>query len=101
MNKKFSNFSEFYPYYLSQHSNTICRKLHFIGVFSSLTAIIILVLTFKWMYIPLTPLIGYAFGWTGHFLFEKNKPATLDYPIYSFLGDIRMTRDLAVGKIQM
>eukprot|EP00164_Ancoracysta_twista_P004051 GFYU01005436.1.p2 GENE.GFYU01005436.1~~GFYU01005436.1.p2 ORF type:complete len:201 (+),score=42.33 GFYU01005436.1:40-603(+) len=37
---------------------------------------------------PLVPLIaGYAFAWVGHFYFEKNKPATFIYPIYSLAGD--------------
>jgi hypothetical protein len=27
----FNSFAEFYPYYLSEHSNSTCRRLHFIG----------------------------------------------------------------------
>ncbi|MCZ6865015.1 MAG: DUF962 domain-containing protein, partial [Candidatus Dadabacteria bacterium] len=29
--KKFKSFSEFYPYYLSEHGNTVNRRLHFFG----------------------------------------------------------------------
>jgi len=25
------SFAEFYPYYLGEHANRICRRLHFIG----------------------------------------------------------------------
>ena len=25
------SFAEFYPFYLSEHNNITCRKLHFIG----------------------------------------------------------------------
>ena len=27
----FKNFAEFYPYYLGEHQNRTCRRLHFIG----------------------------------------------------------------------
>ena len=29
--KQFNSFAEFYPYYLSEHANSTCRRLHFIG----------------------------------------------------------------------
>jgi len=101
MKHKFSNFSEFYPYYLSQHSNNICRRFHFLGVISSLLTFVALTLTFKWAYIPLVPFIGYVFGWTGHFFFEKNKPASFDYPFYSFWGDIMMAKDIILGELNL
>ena len=31
MENRISNFAEFYPFYLAQHSNRICRRLHFAG----------------------------------------------------------------------
>ncbi len=30
-NKIYSSFESFYPFYLTQHSNNICRRLHFVG----------------------------------------------------------------------
>jgi len=32
-------------------------------------------------------LIGYAFAWVGHFVYEGNRPATFVYPTFSFMGD--------------
>jgi len=29
MSARFATFREFYPYYLSEHRNATCRKLHF------------------------------------------------------------------------
>ena len=29
--RRFTSFSEFYPYYLSEHRNSTCRSLHYIG----------------------------------------------------------------------
>jgi len=31
--------------------------------------------------------IGYAFAWVGHFVYEGNRPATFIYPTYSLMGD--------------
>jgi len=86
--KKYTTFWEFYPFYLSQHQNVVCRLLHFIG-----TSIIIILLIF-YVNTPkdllLIPLVGYGFAWLGHFFFEKNKPATFKYPVYSLVGDFVM-----------
>ncbi len=48
----------------------------------------------------LLPVIGYGFAWAGHFQFEKNKPATFIYPVYSLLGDWIMFKDILIGKIK-
>lgn len=42
---------------------------------------------------------GYALAWVGHFMFEKNRPATFRHPVYSFMGDWTMFRDILVGRI--
>ena len=86
--EKYITFKDFYPFYLSQHQNTICRLLHFIG-----TSIIIILLIFyvdRTKDLLLIPFVGYGFAWIGHFFFEKNKPATFKYPIYSLMGDFVM-----------
>jgi hypothetical protein len=44
--------------------------------------------------------IGYGFAWLGHFIFEKNKPATFTYPVYSFIGDWVMFADILTRKIK-
>jgi len=45
-------------------------------------------------------LCGYGFAWVGHFFFEKNRPATFRYPLYSLLGDWVMYRDIWIGRIR-
>ena len=47
------------------------------------------------------PVIGYGFAWLGHFLFEKNKPATFTYPLYSLMGDWVMFKDMLTGRIKI
>ncbi len=100
-NKKFKTFKEFYPYYLAEHENLICRRLHAIG---STLVIILLILAFisrNWYVLLLLPLVGYGFAWVGHFFYEKNKPATFKYPLYSFLGDWVMFWQVLTRKIKI
>ena len=78
---KFTSFKKFYPYYLSEHKLRINKILHMIG---SLTSLILMVSIFyieKYKYIPLSIVFGYSCAWIGHFIFEKNRPATFKYPI--------------------
>lgn len=98
MEKKYTSLKEFYPYYLSEHQHPTSRILHFVG-----TGLVILVLigslVFGLYYALLgIPLIGYGFAWIGHFFFEKNKPATFTYPLYSLASDFILFFDLIRGK---
>jgi hypothetical protein len=97
--KRFNSFAEFYPYYLSEHSNSTCRRMHFIG---TTLVIFILALTIgrgAWMLLWALPLAGYSFAWVGHFFFERNRPATFQHPFYSLLGDFVMYRDMILGRV--
>lgn len=98
--KRFQRFSEFYPYYLSEHQNRTCRRLHFLGSCLVLSIIVCAVMTTTWPLLWLIPIVGYGFAWVGHFFFEKNKPATFTYPLYSLLGDWVMFKDILLGKIK-
>ena len=98
MAKEYQTFKDFYPFYLSQHQNKICRVLHYIG---SLIGISLLISAFylENYWLVLAALVsGYAFAWVGHFFFEKNRPATFTYPWYSFIGDWQMLKDALIGK---
>ena len=94
---KFSSFAEFYPYYLCEHENLICRRLHFIGSSLILLLLAYTLMTGQWVLLWLLPVLGYGFAWIGHFFFEHNKPATFQYPFYSLLGDWVMYKDMLLG----
>ena len=98
---QFRSFAEFYPYYPGEHSNPTCRRLHFVG-----TSLVIALLAYtigsgKWLLLLAVPVFGYGFAWVGHFFFEKNRPATFTYPLYSLAGDFVMFRDILLGKLRL
>lgn len=98
---QFNSFGDFYPYYLDQHLNPTCRLLHVLGVIASAVAVVLFVVMKHYLYAMCSPLIGYAFGWTGHFVFEKNMPATFKWPVYSFIGDLKMAVNVLTGEIRL
>ncbi|MCC2637890.1 MAG: hypothetical protein K0Q68_1609 [Moraxellaceae bacterium] len=95
----FSSFAEFYPYYLKEHANLTCRRLHFAGTSLVIAMVVAAVVTGTWGLLWLLPVAGYGFAWAGHFIFEKNRPATFQHPFYSLWGDFVMYKDILTGKI--
>lgn len=97
--KNYQTLAEFYPFYLSQHLHPISRYLHVYA--TSLGSLIALVLLLKGhlLLFPLGLVVGYAGAWVGHFVFEKNRPATFKYPLYSFVCDFLMIKDFFAGTL--
>ncbi len=96
----FRSFSEFYPYYLSEHKDPVCRRLHYIGSTLVLAILATLTVTGLWGYWWLMLVAGYGFAWVGHFKFEHNKPATFKYPFYSLAADWVMYKDFLTGQLE-
>jgi len=99
MSDRFKTFSDFYPFYKSEHSTRWCRRLHFTGSTLVLVALVIFVISLDFRWLIAAPFLGYGFAWVGHFFFEKNKPATFKYPVYSLMGDWVMFWDIIRGTI--
>jgi hypothetical protein len=97
--KSFERFADFYPYYLKEHSDSTCRRLHFIGTSLVILVLLTAVLSANLLLLWVLPLAGYSFAWAGHFFFEKNRPATFKHPFYSLLGDFVMYRDMWLGRV--
>ncbi|GGA06127.1 DUF962 domain-containing protein [Dyella caseinilytica] len=97
----FASFQDFYPYYLNEHRDRRCRRLHFIG--STLVLLIVLFALFsgRLVWLWLAPVAGYGFAWIGHFAFEKNRPATFRHPLYSLIGDWVMYWEVLRGKVKI
>jgi hypothetical protein len=96
-----TSFADFYPFYLGEHSNRTCRRLHFVGTSLGLACFITALVTARPALVLLGLLCGYAFAWVGHFGFEKNKPASFKQPLYSFMGDWCMWWQMLTGRIRL
>jgi hypothetical protein len=100
MSQTFTSFREFYPYYLGEHADRTCRRLHFIGSTLVLGCLVLAIAQANPWWLLGMPLAGYGFAWVGHFFFEKNRPATFTYPFYSLAGDWVMYKDMLTGRIR-
>ncbi len=96
--ERFQSFAAFYPFYIHEHSNRACRRIHVIGTGLVIVAFAAFVATRNPWWLPAMPLVGYGFAWTGHFFFEKNRPATFKYPLWSLMGDFRLFFETVSGR---
>jgi hypothetical protein len=94
--ENFDSFDEFWPHYLAEHSDPTNRLLHVIGTSAALVTAAIGVAKKNPKLLALAPLLGYGPAWIGHFLIEKNRPASFQHPLWSLRGDLKMLR-LVVG----
>jgi len=97
---RFASFREFYAFYLEEHRNTVSRRLHFIGSCGVLVLVATAIVQRNGWWLLAALLCGYGFAWVGHFFFEKNRPATFKHPLYSFIGDWMMFKDILTGRIK-
>jgi len=95
----FENLEEFFPYYLSQHRNNMNRLLHIIGTLLANLILIYSLISANFKYLQYFPVVGYGFAWIGHFVFEKNKPATFGYFRYSLMSDYKMIYEVLTGNV--
>jgi hypothetical protein len=97
--KEFESFEEFWPYYLSEHSQPETRAMHAAGTTLATVCALALLAKGKWRWLPIALLPGYGAAWLSHFLIEKNRPATFHYPLWSFMGDYKMLALMIAGKL--
>lgn len=95
----YQTFQDFYPFYLKEHSNKTCKIFHFIG-----TSLVFFLLAYglissAYKVLWFVPIAGYGFAWIGHYVFEKNRPATFKHPFYSLRGDFTMFWHLLTGRL--
>ncbi len=99
MTKRYQTFREFWPFYLKEHSHPLNRRLHFVGTtLVNLTALAALVAG-RPLWLLACPLLGYGGAWIGHFVVEKNRPATFQYPLWSLRGDYKMYGKMLRGQL--
>ncbi len=97
-NDRISSLKEFFPFYLEQHQHPTSRKLHFVGALLIALWLVLTWITGSLWWLVLIPVGGYGSAWVGHAFFERNKPATFEYPLYSSASDFILFWRLLVGK---
>lgn len=95
------DYHEFYRFYLTEHRNIMSRRLHVAGSSIGLYFFSKAIIQRKPKYFLYGLAWGYACAWIGHFIFEKNKPASFKQPLYSFVSDWRMFADVLRGNISL
>ena len=95
--ERFASVEAFYPYYIHEHSNPVCRRIHIVGSGLVIVAALLGLFVNAWWFAAM-PVIGYGFAWVGHFFFEKNRPATFKYPLWSLMGDWRLFFETVSGR---
>ena len=98
--RRYARFAEFYSFYLTEHRDRTCRHLHFVGSSLALVCVGLAAFTRSPWWLLAGLLCGYGFAWFGHFSFEKNRPASFKQPLFSFIGDWVMYKDIWTGKIR-
>ncbi len=90
MQESIDTFEEFWPHYVHAHRDPINRGLHYMGTTAVLGAVATAAITLNPAWLLVAPVVGYGPAWIGHFVFEKNKPATFQHPLWSLRGDFKM-----------
>jgi len=91
---------EYYKHYISLHQNLWCRRLHVIGQFFTILFVFFTLHNQLWFLLLFSPFVIYPFAWSGHYFFEKNKPAAFKNPIYAKLSDLIMLKQWILGEIE-
>lgn len=99
MSERYASFEAFWPFYLGEHSHPTNRRLHFVGTTLMLLQLTTAIVTLHPAWLLMCPVWGYGFAWIGHFIVEKNRPATFTYPLWSLMGDFKMYGLTLTGRL--
>jgi hypothetical protein len=92
-------YAEFWPRYLAAHRDPRTKALHFIGTSAGIVLLVAAALTRDWRFLVAAPIVGYACAWTGHVVFEHNRPETFGHPFWSLYSDLRMLALFLAGRL--
>lgn len=100
MSDRIKTFSEFYTYYLSQHTKVATRIIHFIATALVLAVLIYVVQSGKERFLWYLPIFGGGLPLLSHAIFERNRPTSLKYPLWTLMADFKMFYELIIQKVK-
>ena len=100
MADRIETFDEFWAFYVGEHRHPFNRLLHYFGTSAGLCCLVAGGITQIWWLFLVAPIVGYGNAWFGHFIVEKNKPASFSYPGWSFMGDVKMLTYALTGRMR-
>jgi hypothetical protein len=92
-------YREFWRVYLAAHADPRTRVLHYLGTLAGVASLVAAGATWDWRWLLAAPVLGYTFSWFGHFVFERNRPATFEHPLWSLVSDFRMLGLFLSGRL--
>ena len=90
---------EYYEYYLTLHRDIRNIRLHVLGQMATISYIIWCITSGNWVFLIFSPFVVYPFAWSGHYFYEKNKPAAFSSPIKAKISDWIMLKDYLMNKL--
>lgn len=96
----FKTFHDFWPYYLSEHSDPNTRLMHVLGTALAMAFVVLLTWSGDLRFLAAAVIAGYGMAWLSHLLIERNRPATFRYPVWSLMGDFRMFSLACTGRLE-
>lgn len=99
MATRLPDYEAFWLYYVAEHRNATCRRLHYAGTSLVLACLAVALATRQPLWLLACPVAGYAFAWLGHAAFEHNRPATFTHPLWSLRADFRMFAYWLTGRM--
>jgi hypothetical protein len=95
----FKTFEEFWPHYLREHAQPETRALHLAGTTIAGASLAAWLATRRSKFLGLALVGSYGSAWLGHLMFEHNKPAAFDNPLWSLRADLMMYKLWLDGKL--
>lgn len=97
--REYTNYADFWPYYLKEHAKPATRAWHYVGTSLAILVMAYALISGRFGLLLAVPVCGYAFAWVSHAFIERNKPATFTYPLWSLISDFRMFWCFITGRL--